>query len=285
MRRIGLVACCGEKLPHPAPAKDLYQSPLFKKSRAYAERYCDDWAILSAKCGLVMPDAMLAPYDETLNDKPAASVMAWAERANRLIRNAYPEAEFVVLAGKSYRTAVSGLPAEFPLSSLGIGQQLKYLGTRISGPRYFAAITNRDYIKIDGERRPFWEFLDEQPPGWLTSLAYKRKDLPGGKRVIDCGAWSYREHDVPRFGKELVTPEWALRQYEEYARPGDFVIAPDHMLIPGLGDLEARRLFNLASARGFFTLSKLSKFVPMAVVHGETIKERLDTVKNYLDLG
>ena len=36
--RIYLVACVKGKLPRPAPAKDLYTSPWFRKARQYVEQ-------------------------------------------------------------------------------------------------------------------------------------------------------------------------------------------------------------------------------------------------------
>ena len=66
---------------------------------------------------------------------------------------------------------------------------------------YFSVIGNRDYIKLKGEKLPYWHFLDEQPAGWLTSLTYKRKGLPTGKPMIyDCGAWSYKDKEIPPRG-------------------------------------------------------------------------------------
>jgi len=62
--------------------------------------------------------------------------------------------------------------------------------------RYFGVIGNRDYIKIKCKKRPYWEFLDEQPDGWLSSLTYRRNDIPNDRPLImDCGAWSYKHND------------------------------------------------------------------------------------------
>ena len=135
--------------------------------------------------------------------------------------------------------------------------------------QYFGVIGNRDYIKLRGERRPFWEFLDTQPDGWLSSIIYKRKDLPQGKPMIwDCGAWSYRDKDVPDY-----SPAECVALYSECAPPGSMVIAPDHMLIPGV-DCAARRKINTSYARKFIAICPES-FSPMATVHGETIEERV----------
>lgn len=75
---VALVACAAAKLDHPAPAKDLYVSSLFRKSRAYAERNADAWYILSAKHGLVSPAATIEPYDLTLNSMAIADGRRWA---------------------------------------------------------------------------------------------------------------------------------------------------------------------------------------------------------------
>lgn len=87
---------------------------------------------------------------------------------------------------------------------------------------YFGVVGNRDYIKKYGEKRPFWEYLDQQPDGWLTSLTYRRKDLPEGKPMIyDCGAWSYKDHEIPPVDSKQVASDYA-----DHAPCGSMVIAP-----------------------------------------------------------
>jgi hypothetical protein len=45
---------------------------------------------------------------------------------------------------------------------------------------YYGVVGNRDYIKLEGQRLPFWHFLDRHPAGWLCSLAYRRGgEMPG----------------------------------------------------------------------------------------------------------
>ena len=51
--RVALVSCVKSRRPEPAPARDLYTSPLFRAMRRYAESHADAWYILSAKHGLV----------------------------------------------------------------------------------------------------------------------------------------------------------------------------------------------------------------------------------------
>lgn len=143
---------------------------------------------------------------------------------------------------------------------------------------YYGVIGNRDYIKIGGEKRPFWEFLDVQPDGFLTSLVYMRKDLPKTHIIFDCGAWSYRLEETPK-----ITPELAIDGYSKLARIGDFCIAPDHMLIDGV-DLEARRKLNERWAQEFIKLLPAS-FSPMATIHGMTLEERITHGKRLIDMG
>ena len=59
---IALVSCVKSKLPGPCLARDLYTSVRFRRMRTYAEREADRWFILSAKYGLVEPDAVLHSY-------------------------------------------------------------------------------------------------------------------------------------------------------------------------------------------------------------------------------
>lgn len=146
-------------------------------------------------------------------------------------------------------------------------------------PHYYGVIGNRDHIKFRGTRRPFWEFLDVQPDGWLSSLVYKRRDVPTDRPMIwDCGAWSYRHEAEPTY-----SPEECLTLYEEYAPRGSMAIAPDHMLIPGV-DLEARRAVNLRNAATFLRLAP-SSLTPMVTIHGDSLDERLTVAAQMARLG
>lgn len=152
---------------------------------------------------------------------------------------------------------------------------------------YYGVIGNRDYIKLRGEKLPYWHFLEVQPDGWLTSLAYHRKDLPTGKRMIfDCGAWSYKDSEVPQLGRHLVTPDWALEQYTINAKPGDFVVSPDHMLLPQYPDSwSIRRSINELFAKRFLEITDGTSFVPMAVAHGLDEQERIAHATELVAMG
>jgi len=154
--------------------------------------------------------------------------------------------------------------------------------------KYYAVIGNRDHIKYQGEKRPFWEFLDKQPDGYLSSLAYLPTPygFPDSPMIADCGAWSYRDKDIPQLKKDLVTPEWALTQYQKYFKVDDLVIAPDHMLIPLEGvNLDDRRAFNINSAKKFLPIANAAGFKPMATVHGMDLEERLINIGRLYEIG
>jgi hypothetical protein len=123
-----LVACCGKKLVGKHAAKDIYQSQLFRKARAWAERHGDDWFILSAKYGVVAPDDQIDTYDLALNTTSREYRLEWAGRVATKLRDV-AKGRLVVLAGENYCQA---WPEHFqfverPLKGLGIGKQLAWL--------------------------------------------------------------------------------------------------------------------------------------------------------------
>jgi hypothetical protein len=123
-----LVSCVGQKHAQPAPARDLYCSTWFRFARAAVER--EPWAILSARHGLLWPDVMVAPYEETLRAKSVESRFLWATR----VLVAVPSANrYVIWAGEPYAEFLApDLGAELPLRGLGIGQQLKFLKAKVA---------------------------------------------------------------------------------------------------------------------------------------------------------
>ena len=148
---------------------------------------------------------------------------------------------------------------------------------------YYAVIGNRDHIKIGGVKRPFWNFLDVQPDGFLSSLTYAPKVIPIAedmrqRMIWDCGAWSYKNEDIPP-----IDAASALAKYTEFAPGSSMVIAPDHMLVDGV-DHDARRAWNARQAREFLSICP-DYYRPMATVHGQTIAERVEHARELADLG
>jgi hypothetical protein len=134
MRRIGLISCVKDKEDYATVASKLYKSKLFLYSKKYAERNYDAYFILSAKYGLIFPDEVVQPYDETLIGKSADEKKQWSLNIfHFIISNYNPDtAEFYIHAGKDYRKYLLPMLEEYgfkvyvPLQGLGIGQQLQF---------------------------------------------------------------------------------------------------------------------------------------------------------------
>ncbi|GAB3171877.1 hypothetical protein GCM10027259_07710 [Micromonospora palomenae] len=134
---IALIGCVKTKLDHPAPARDLYVSPLFIRRRAYVERQARRYYILSAEHGLVLPETVLAPYDTALAEQSKDYRRAWGQwvaaklmRAEGQVRDRVIE----IHAGDEYAQAIAPLLTEAgaavrrPLAGLPFGEQLAWYG-------------------------------------------------------------------------------------------------------------------------------------------------------------
>lgn len=141
--RIGLVGCTKSKLNHAAPAKDLYMpSTLFAGRRRYVERSCDRWFILSAKHGLVDPDDVLEPYDQTLNGASRSVKREWTRLVLSEIDKAIEidRTHFEMHAGNDYwgfglveGLEKRGATVTLPTTGMRIGAQLAFYAK--AGPR------------------------------------------------------------------------------------------------------------------------------------------------------
>jgi len=114
----------------------LYLSDWFLKARRYVESARAPWFILSAEFGLVRPDAVIPPYEKTLNNMGVAERRAWARRVIEQMKTGLPHCdEFVILAGARYRENLMGYlrsrakRIRVPLEGLRIGEQLSWLGS------------------------------------------------------------------------------------------------------------------------------------------------------------
>ena len=141
MKHVFLVSCVAEKQECPTPAKELYLSPLFQKSRKLVEATKCPWFILSAKHGLLHPDEVIYPYNETLNKMPQEKrkaweerVKAWAEKVKAQMDNNLPDAKTVViLAGKNYYECLTPyLEERFGPANIKILMEGMRIGERLS---------------------------------------------------------------------------------------------------------------------------------------------------------
>lgn len=136
-----LVSCVSQKREEACPARDLYVSELFRRSRGVAEASGCPWFILSAEHGLVAPDQEIAPYERTLNRMRRADRRAWGERVAAQLAEAVPSLSRVVfLAGERYREFLAlhlarrGVEVSVPMRGLRIGEQLSWLGQHLRPP-------------------------------------------------------------------------------------------------------------------------------------------------------
>lgn len=134
MGSIVFISCCSKKAQGPCPAKDLYISPLFKKSLAYARKLTSDDKIfiLSAKHKLITLNNEISSYNKTLNTMRIEERKEWAGIVNGQIDGIlkkYQTDEIIVLAGEKYREFLDfkGRTVNVPLKGMRIGQMLKCL--------------------------------------------------------------------------------------------------------------------------------------------------------------
>jgi hypothetical protein len=113
----------------------LYDSTWFRYAWNYARPLNPDKVfILSAKYGLVDPETVIHPYEETLNTKSDREIRSWANVVLASLKKAtdVTKDSFIILAGERYRRHLIGhLPNHtVPMQGLGIGRQLKWLKVR-----------------------------------------------------------------------------------------------------------------------------------------------------------
>src|SRR5262249_47956761 len=109
------------------------KSPLFRSRRAYVERTCDCWFVLSAKYLLGDPDRVGRYYDRCL--KGADDQRRWTRRVHQMLKKRFgPLAShtFEFHAGARYRQHLvkalhaSGAKIENPTEHLNRAQQLAF---------------------------------------------------------------------------------------------------------------------------------------------------------------
>jgi hypothetical protein len=83
-----LISCSKSKGGYRDLARNMYVSPLYRKSVMVAEGWGLSFSILSAKHGLLDPDEMIEPYDLTLKGASKEFKSQWANRVDAQIRRA-----------------------------------------------------------------------------------------------------------------------------------------------------------------------------------------------------
>lgn len=137
---IALVSCVKRKAAGSCAAKDLYTSALFRYQRAYAEKHADRWFIISAKYGLIHPDDVIEPYEQTLTGASVATRREWARRVFGQMESAGLREgckRFLWLAGRAYQKELSSLLHTHghisPLDGMRFGNRLAWLKAQAEG--------------------------------------------------------------------------------------------------------------------------------------------------------
>lgn len=140
LRTVALVGCSGRKLQRAAPARELYTSPLFRKSLAYAQTLTSDVFVISAQHGLVPLDHQVEPYDLELRKMTDDERAWWGLEVTNALARLFPREplRLVILAGSLYADHLTAYDVdhrawkfEEPLVGLEIGERLSFLNTQL----------------------------------------------------------------------------------------------------------------------------------------------------------
>jgi hypothetical protein len=141
--KICLISCVSQKTNYPTKCKDLYISPLFKKTWNYVTDIEKPQGvyILSALHGLIRYDVMVKPYDKTLLDMSKDESLEWAEKVKKQITETFvkdgrtlEDYQFQIFAGsKYYENLLDFFPnKELVFGSLPIGKRLGALTSSLN---------------------------------------------------------------------------------------------------------------------------------------------------------
>ena len=103
-KSIALIPCSKSKKKGIYRAYELYSpSKMFRWYVKYANMYCEDWYILSAKHGLISKDKLLQDYDYTLKYAKQKDVKSYCEKISKQITDIIPvEYELIIFAWEKY---------------------------------------------------------------------------------------------------------------------------------------------------------------------------------------
>jgi len=170
-----LISCSKSKGGHRDLARNMYVSPLYRKSIIVAEGWGLPFSILSAKHGLLDPDEMIEPYDLTLTGATKQFKSEWAHKVDRQIRNTIDRKKrLIVLAGDDYYTPLTEAGMNDPLNyvapmrGLALGNRLVFLNQSIRIHKRRTAIA-RSYAMFAHLAKsmglhPLREILSEELP-------------------------------------------------------------------------------------------------------------------------
>ena len=227
-----LVGCGDAKADEPRKAKDLYTSNYFGLKRRYAEEHGDEWAILSAKYGLLDPEAEIEPYDVTVDD---VDVGEWGVAVAGDLPDVR-DTEVVVLAGPDYAEEIEGTlflygaDVETPTEGKKIGERMSWLSEQLDDEenRGQASITSTcNGAESDGGRDEREPLVEPQPAGSLPKYLVEGVEKQSPDRLRRLAEYAeqmadYKEEKAQRDLEERAeqdvdtTPdEWDADEWED----------------------------------------------------------------------
>jgi len=265
-KEVFLLSCSATKLEKAAPARDLYASPLFKKSLDYAERHCtsdDDIAILSAKHYLVPLNTVIKPYDITLNDMSREQRKMWANTTFIKILERYDmqKDKFVFLAGEAY--------TEFLLPKFKYKVNLlegKKIGERMQWLDKYYVCFNDDEYAYEFIKKVMTELagLEDACQTGYEAIGLKTK---GGRKVPNCVPKTSLELQVSGLPNYVNEPTGELK-INEGATYGFASVDEEQMLVGPLmtpGKLIARKDENGDPYYVYFTEDSIKRIAYKAM--------------------
>ena len=126
--KIALIWCSKSKLSKITKAYRLYTWALFIKSVKFAEKYYDDWFILSAKHYLIDKNDIVEPYNYTLVNQNEDILKNFWSIISKMIMSKFPNDDIYILAWKNYYKYIN-IPNKiyYPLENLPLWKRLQFL--------------------------------------------------------------------------------------------------------------------------------------------------------------
>jgi hypothetical protein len=180
-----ILACSATKLPHAAPALDLYQGVMYSTFRANVKREARPHVvILSALHGFIPGDQVIAPYEQRLTPERANEML---DKLDDFMRGTIPAGSRKVLlaGGEEYRrvmrAAVERQRARGELGGVkvtetsgGIGYQRQQLGAFLRG-----LVPGPEIVGRQPNGTLLYRTMGGFSVGQSVNIAYRtRPDLP-----------------------------------------------------------------------------------------------------------
>ncbi|WP_407268208.1 DUF6884 domain-containing protein [Radiobacillus sp. PE A8.2] len=148
MKKLAVIPCGSKKIwdvkdaVGPVPAKQAYISTFHCLCEQYAETFCDQWVVLSAKYGYLLPtDIVKENYNVTFGMKNVEVVSNQFLQDQIYSKQLDQYQELVILTGKKYKPYIFGSFSDdhlykFPLQRCkGIGYMQQLLKQSIRSGR------------------------------------------------------------------------------------------------------------------------------------------------------